>query len=76
MAFAPLKSADKALTVHEGQNDVAVGIIARALDDEQVIVKDVRFDHRVAGVAREEGPTLASLPYSFLYFIDYLNTTS
>ena len=53
-AGAPLKSSDKALAVNEGKDYGAVDVIARALDDKQIIVKDVRFDHRVAGVAREE----------------------
>jgi hypothetical protein len=42
------------LAIHEGKNYGAVDVIARALDDKQIIVKDVRFDHRIACVAREK----------------------
>lgn len=54
-AFAPFKSAHQALPVHEGEDDLAVAILSEPLDDEQVLVTDVRLDHRIAGEASEEG---------------------
>src|SRR5262245_18508140 len=46
--------AHKALAVHEGQNDVAVAVVAQPFDDEQILVGDLA-GHCVPREAREEG---------------------
>lgn len=54
-AVASLKPSNQTLAINEGKDDLAVAVVAQAFDHEQILIADVRFDHRVAGEASEEG---------------------
>jgi len=53
--LAALEPSDNSLAVYEGEDYMAVAVVAAPLNYEQIIVKDIRLDHRVAGEARKEG---------------------
>jgi hypothetical protein len=42
------------LTFPEGQGDLAVAVVSEAINYEQILVADVRLDHRVAARTCEE----------------------